>query len=137
MIKKTLMLIIILTPTTLLAQKMPKGFLVDSDNSIRCAILQSGLTCEIDNTVWQPDKAEPDDCEFDRIKILSMDINGVPAGGWLCTSDTWMHEGIKPLAMGKNWQAKGYQCERHKARLLCRNKAGHGWSIGKKSIKLF
>ncbi len=118
-------------------ENLPQGFYTGEQNRVRCAVFESGLNCEIDFTDWQPDESEPEDCEFDRIKYVSMNQTGLAEGGWLCVSDTWMHEGIKELPHGQSWKHNNFSCDLTEKRLRCVNAGKHGWELSRKRVKLF
>lgn len=115
-----------------------KGFITPSGN-IACYLEpdSQSLICEIEQTVWNPERKLIDCPDLDVGKQLVMAQRGKPQGGWWCRGDTWIHPGIKNLTYGETWRADGFTCIVSKENLRCRNLDGHGWTMARKAVEIF
>jgi hypothetical protein len=44
---------------------------------------------------------------------------------------------VPTLAYGRSWSYEGFRCTSRKSGLTCRNKSGHGFTLGKRSQRIF
>jgi len=83
-------------------------------------------------------------CELGEVKPVTLvcwrakdgrSIGMLPTGRALVNPDTntrgLRHDRAPILAFGKAWRSGAYRCTSQPAGVTCRNRSGHGWSLGR------
>lgn len=114
------------------------GFRTPSDN-IHCLAGDWGgtveLRCDIRSNAADIPPA-PADCDLDWGNAFVVSAAGLPASR-ACVGDTVMDPAYPILHYGSKWEQHGFTCAVETDGVTCRNAHGNGFSLSKKSQKLY